>query len=169
MCRSRKLLALCPVMPYQGQPKTTLLALPIIPGEWWSHWPGISKQGQPTQGTFLRHHIYLWPLRPDRRSMMIWSQVWTVRVIQSHQGPGQPSHRTQGSLWLPQDSGGLTHILLGWSSLTPLGLGEHQNHSQGTKWAWRSPCKCTVQKGSRPLSHTSECSQRLLWEYPLVK
>lgn len=55
MCRSRTFPALCPFMPFQGQSKTILLALPIIPGEWWSHWPGISKQGQPTQGTFLTH------------------------------------------------------------------------------------------------------------------
>lgn len=109
MCRSRKLPALCPFMPFQGQSKTTLLALPIIPEEWWSHWPGISKQGQPTKGTFLRHHIYQWPLRPDRRSMMI-TQAWAVLVIQSHQGPVKPSIEPRGVCGCPRILGALPTV-----------------------------------------------------------
>lgn len=133
---------------------------PIIPGEWWSHWPGISKQGQPTQGAFLRllkepscglsGQIEGRCWSEARPGQSVWSNL--IRVLCS------PSHRTQGSLWLPQDSGGLTHGLLGWWSLTPLGLGEHQNHSH-----------VQMHSSEGTQRHTSECSQRLLWECLLVK
>lgn len=145
MCQSRKFPTLCLFMPFQGQSKTILLALPIIPGEWWSYWPGISNQGQPTPGTFLRHFK-----EPScGLSVQIEGQCW------SEARPGQSvwSSLTRvlcSPLIEPrEDCGclrilGLNHGLLGWSSWTPLRLEKHKNHGQGTKWRWLSPCKCTV-------------------------
>lgn len=115
---------------------------------WWNqglrHWPEISKQGQPTQGTFLRCLRGPSCDLPSQmgRARLIWSQAWIASALWSNQVPMKPSQRSHSIL------GTLPEVC--WWLLQDYGI--IRNHSHWMKQIWHCPHKFTV------LGHVADTS-----------